>query len=419
MPHRVFEGNRPTNVILAEQLTPRTLGTLVALYEHSVFTQGDDLGHRLVRPVGRRARQGAREADHPRARERGRARPGARQLDQRADPPLPLDALRRLAIGSISAATRLTGASMATDTPMQLGMVGLGRMGASIVRRLMRDGHRCVVYDVIRTPSRRSAADGARRRGLARGFRRQARQAPGGLAHGARRQITDKTIAAVADVLEPGDVIIDGGNTYYRDDIRHAAALAEKGIHHVDCRHQRRRLGPRARLLPDDRRRGRGRRAPRPDLRLDRAGRRRAPRTPGRTGEPSHAEQGYLHCGPNGAGHFVKMVHNGIEYGLMAAYAEGLNILQQRRRRQAPSRGRRRDRAARAPRVLPVRHRHDRGRRGLAARQRRRLVAARPDRRGAASSRPTSTSSPAACPTPARVAGPRSPRSTRACRPRC
>jgi 6-phosphogluconate dehydrogenase len=140
-------------------------------------------------------------------------------------------------------------------------------------------------------------------------------------------EITDKTIASLADVLEPGDTIIDGGNSYYHDDIRHAAALEEKGIHHVDVgtsggvwgfkrgfclmiggeQDVVERLSPIFASI-----------APGVDS---------APRTPGREGEPSAAEQGYYHCGPNGAGHFVKMVHNGIEYGLMAAFAEGLNII--------------------------------------------------------------------------------------------
>jgi 6-phosphogluconate dehydrogenase len=140
-------------------------------------------------------------------------------------------------------------------------------------------------------------------------------------------EITDRTIGELAAVLEPGDTIIDGGNTHYHDDIRHAAELRERGIHHVDCgtsggvwglergyclmiggeQEVVARLGPLfASIAP-----GVG----------------AAPRTPGRSGEPSSAEQGYLHCGPNGAGHFVKMVHNGIEYGLMAAYAEGLAII--------------------------------------------------------------------------------------------
>ena len=166
---------------------------------------------------------------------------------------------------------------------------------------------------------------------------------------------------------------------------RRAGELAQRGHPLRRRRHERRRVRPRARLLPDDRRRGRGRRAARADLRA-RSRRASAPPSahPAATGDPAPDEQGYLHCGPDGAGHFVKMVHNGIEYGLMAAYAEGLNILHERRRRPRQRDGGRRDRAARPPRVLPVRHRHRRGRRGVAARQRGRVVAARPHRGRAA-----------------------------------
>jgi 6-phosphogluconate dehydrogenase len=140
-------------------------------------------------------------------------------------------------------------------------------------------------------------------------------------------EITDTTIASLAEVLEPGDTIIDGGNTYYHDDLRHAAELREKGIHHVDVgtsggvwgfkRGFCLMIGGETEVVD--------RLSPlfasiAPSVEA-------APRTPGRTGQPSQAEQGYYHCGANGAGHFVKMVHNGIEYGLMAAYAEGLNII--------------------------------------------------------------------------------------------
>ena len=150
-------------------------------------------------------------------------------------------------------------------------------------------------------------------------------------------EITDQTIKAVAEVFEPGDVIIDGGNTHYLDDMRHAAELRKQGIHHVDCGTSGGVWGIERgfclmiggeddvveRLVPLF-----ASIAPGVDT---------APRTPGRSGPPSHAEQGFLHCGPNGAGHFVKMVHNGIEYGIMAAYAEGLNILRNAERRQASS----------------------------------------------------------------------------------
>ena len=217
---------------------------------------------------------------------------------------------------------------MSTDTSTQLGMVGLGRMGAGIVRRLMRDGHRCVGYDVSAEVVRSLANEGmdgassiAELASKLEGPRTVWVMVPAG-------EITDNTIHAVAEVLEAGDTIIDGGNTYYRDDIRRAAALGERGIHHVDVGTSGgvwglergfclmiggegavvERLDPLFRSL-----------APGLDA---------APRTPGRSGTPGTAEHGYYHCGPNGAGHFVKMVHNGIEYGLMAAYAEGLNVLE-------------------------------------------------------------------------------------------
>ncbi len=216
---------------------------------------------------------------------------------------------------------------MPSATPMQLGMVGLGRMGANIVRRLMRDGHSCVGYDV--TPATVTALESEGAAGatsledLAANLsapRAVWVMVPAG-------QITDTTIAALADVLEPGDVVIDGGNTHYHDDLRHAAALREKGIHHVDC-------GTSGGVWGLDR--GYCLMIGGEDEVVERLsplfasiapGVGDVPRTPGRSGGPSASEQGYLHCGPNGAGHFVKMVHNGIEYGIMAAYAEGLNIL--------------------------------------------------------------------------------------------
>jgi 6-phosphogluconate dehydrogenase len=210
---------------------------------------------------------------------------------------------------------------------MELGLVGLGRMGANMARRLMRDGHRCVVYDV--NPDAVSALAGEGAEGAASledlasklsAPRSVWVMVPAG-------EITEKTVEDVAAVLEPGDAIVDGGNSYYRDDIRRAAKLGASGIDFVDCGTSGgvfglergyclmiggpdgavQRLGPIfASLAP---------------------GVESAERTPGRTGDPTPSENGYLHCGPNGAGHFVKMVHNGIEYGIMAAYAEGLNIL--------------------------------------------------------------------------------------------
>ena len=236
-----MEGNRPTNVLLAEKLTPRMLGTLVALYEHSVFTQGDDLGHRLVRPVGRRARQGAGAADHPRAGERARARARARLVDQRADPPLPqparsavavqlaFDAHRRdLLLGSHPdpiVLRRIWGARRLRRIPrrshMQLGMIGLGRMGANMAGacwRRPRGGrlrrHPETVQALVR--------QGRRRGGHARGAGAEAGPAARGLADGAGGGRRRDARRAACRCSTPGDIVIDGGNSYYHDDIRRA-----------------------------------------------------------------------------------------------------------------------------------------------------------------------------------------------------
>jgi 6-phosphogluconate dehydrogenase len=216
---------------------------------------------------------------------------------------------------------------VATDTPMQLGMVGLGRMGGGIVRRLMRDGHRCVGYDVFPDAVKALEADGAVGSSSLEEFAAKLEKPRTTWVMVPAGDVTSQTIAALSEVLEPGDTIIDGGNTHYVEDIRHANELREKGIHHVDvgtsggvwgfergfCLMIGGETEVVARLSPVF-----ASLAPGVDA---------APRTPGRTGEPSQAEHGYYHCGPNGAGHFVKMVHNGIEYGLMAAYAEGLSII--------------------------------------------------------------------------------------------
>jgi 6-phosphogluconate dehydrogenase len=210
---------------------------------------------------------------------------------------------------------------------MELGMVGLGRMGANMARRLMRDGHRCVVHDLDPGAVSALAAEGADgAASLAElALKLTAPRAvwlmvPAG-------EVTERTIEEVAAVLEPGDAIVDGGNSHYRDDIRRAAALRERGLDHLDCGTSGGVFGlgrgyclmiggPEAAVRRLD-----------PIFASLAPGAEAAERTPGRSGEPSTAERGYLHCGPSGAGHFVKMVHNGIEYGLMAAYAEGLNIL--------------------------------------------------------------------------------------------
>ncbi len=216
---------------------------------------------------------------------------------------------------------------MTSYAPMQLGMVGLGRMGANIVRRLMRDGHRCVVYDV--NPK---AVDALVKEGAIGAYsygefveklevpRNVWIMVPAG-------PVTEETISKLSEQLSADDVVIDGGNSYYRDDIKHSVRLASKGIHFVDCgtsggvwgleRGYCLMIGGEQKVVE----------------RLDpifeslAPGSDAAPRTPGRSDEVTTEEKGYLYCGPSGAGHFVKMVHNGIEYGMMAAYAEGLNIL--------------------------------------------------------------------------------------------
>ena len=209
---------------------------------------------------------------------------------------------------------------------MQLGMIGLGRMGANMVRRLIKDGHQCVVYD--RSPKRcnRLVKEKAVGADSAADFVKKLTK-PRAVWLMVPAAVVDQTIAEFVPLLEPGDILIDGGNSYYVDDIRRAKELAAKRIHYVDVgtsggvwglergycmmiggeKEVVQRLDPIfATLAP-----GIG----------------NIPRTPGREKLGGTAEQGYLHCGPNGAGHFVKMVHNGIEYGIMAAYAEGLGVL--------------------------------------------------------------------------------------------
>ena len=214
----------------------------------------------------------------------------------------------------------------ATET-RQLGMVGLGRMGANIVRRLMRAGHPCVVYDRNPAPIEALTAEGAVGTFHLDEFVNALTKPRAAWVMVPAGEITGQTIDELARRMEPGDIIIDGGNTYYRDDIRRAEALSRQGIRLIDCgtsggiwgldRGYSLMIGGDddavANVAPIF-----SSLAPGVDA---------APRTPGRTGEPSPAEQGWLHCGPNGAGHFVKMVHNGIEYGMMAALAEGMNVL--------------------------------------------------------------------------------------------
>jgi len=214
---------------------------------------------------------------------------------------------------------------MTTSTPMQLGMVGLGRMGANLVRRLMRDGHSCVVFDVDQTAVAALVAEGATGATSLEDFvakldvpRAAWLMLPAG--------ITGKILDELAALMAKDDIIIDGGNSYYRDDIDRAAKLAPKGLHYVDCGTSGGVWGlERGYCLMIG-----GEIAPvqhlDPIWKSIAPGTGSAEPTPGRK-PGGTAQDGYLHCGPNGAGHFVKMVHNGIEYGMMAAIGEGLSII--------------------------------------------------------------------------------------------
>ncbi len=215
---------------------------------------------------------------------------------------------------------------MTTDRPMQLGMIGLGRMGANLVRRLMRDGHRCVVYDVNSGAVKQLEGEGATgATSLADFVAKLDKPRAAWLMLPAA--ITGSTLDELAGLLEPGDAVIDGGNSYYRDDIIRAKRLAPKQIHYLDCGTSGGVFGlDRGYCLMiggDDGAVGRLD----PIFRTIAPGSGSAEATPGRTRTTGTAPHGYLHCGPSGAGHFVKMVHNGIEYGMMAAIAEGLSII--------------------------------------------------------------------------------------------
>ena len=209
---------------------------------------------------------------------------------------------------------------------MQLGMIGLGRMGANMVRRLMRGGHQCVVWDQDRANVGKLAGEGATGAATLDDFLK-ALQPPRAVWMMIPAAAVDATLAELTARMAKGDIIIDGGNSYYIDDIRRAKEVDAKGLHYVDVgtsggvwgleRGFCQMIGGQPEIVQH----------------LDAIfktlapGRGNADRTPGREKAGGTAEEGYLYCGPSGAGHFVKMVHNGIEYGLMAAYAEGLNIL--------------------------------------------------------------------------------------------
>jgi 6-phosphogluconate dehydrogenase len=209
---------------------------------------------------------------------------------------------------------------------MQLGMIGLGRMGANMVRRLLRDGHECVVFDMNADAVAELAGEGAVGATDLDDFVAKLSK-PRAAWIMVPAAVVDSTLDKLAEKMESGDIIIDGGNSYFKDDIARARRLQPDGLHYVDVgtsggvfgleRGYCMMIGGEEQVVKH----------------LDPVLTTLAPgigdieRTPGCSGEPRQAEQGYLHCGPPGAGHFVKMVHNGIEYALMAAYAEGLNIL--------------------------------------------------------------------------------------------
>ncbi len=215
---------------------------------------------------------------------------------------------------------------MATDRPMQLGMVGLGRMGANLVQRLVRDGHRCVVYDVNAAAVEKLQGERVVAAASLEDLVSKL-DAPRAVWLMLPAAITQDTLDELAQYLDNDDVVIDGGNSFYRDDMARAAQLSERGVHYVDCgtsggvwgldRGYSLMIGGEGDVV----------------TRLDPVFRTIAPgedgtvATPGRTRTDGTAQLGYLHCGPSGAGHFVKMVHNGIEYGMMAAIAEGLSVL--------------------------------------------------------------------------------------------
>jgi 6-phosphogluconate dehydrogenase len=209
---------------------------------------------------------------------------------------------------------------------MQIGMLGLGRMGANMTRRLMRAGHECVVFDVSPEAVQKLVSEGATGGTAMDDFIHKLAK-PRAVWMMLPAAIVDGVLDTLMPLLEPDDIVIDGGNSYYQDDIERAAELSQKGLHFVDVgtsggvwgleRGFCLMIGGEAPIV----------RHLDPIFAALAPGMDAARRTPGREKAGGTAEQGYLHCGPNGAGHFVKMVHNGIEYGLMAAYAEGLNIL--------------------------------------------------------------------------------------------
>jgi 6-phosphogluconate dehydrogenase len=209
---------------------------------------------------------------------------------------------------------------------MQLGMIGLGRMGANMVRRLQKNGHQCVVYDRSADSVKQLTGEGATGSTSLDDFVKKLNK-PRAIWLMVPAGVVDATLHELSSKIDVGDIIIDGGNSYYIDDIRRAKELSAKGIHYVDVgtsggvwgleRGYCQMIGGENDIVKHlD-----------PIFKTLAPGRGNIDRTPGREKAGGTAEEGYLHCGPSGGGHFVKMVHNGIEYGMMAAYAEGLNIL--------------------------------------------------------------------------------------------
>ncbi len=209
---------------------------------------------------------------------------------------------------------------------MQLGMIGLGRMGANMVRRLLKNGHQCVVYDRSADSVKQLTGEGATGSTSLDDFVKKLNK-PRAIWLMVPAGVVDATLHELSSKIDVGDIIIDGGNSYYIDDIRRAKELSGKGIHYVDVgtsggvwgleRGYCQMIGGENDIVKHlD-----------PIFKTLAPGRGDVDRTPGREKVGGTAEEGYLHCGPSGGGHFVKMVHNGIEYGMMAAYAEGLNIL--------------------------------------------------------------------------------------------
>ncbi len=219
---------------------------------------------------------------------------------------------------------------------MQLGMIGLGRMGANIVRRLMRDGHACVVYDTNPKAGEALASEGAVAVKSLADMKERLRPPRAAWVMVPAGEITERTVDELAALLDKDDTIIDGGNSFWKDDIRRARKLAQKGVHYLDVgtsggvwgldRGYCMMIGGEKAVVDNlD-----------PIFRTLAPGQGNIPRTPSRDGRDPRAEMGYIHAGPNGAGHFVKMIHNGIEYGLMQAYAEGFEILRHADSEQLP-----------------------------------------------------------------------------------